>query len=313
MNGFAIETDGLTRAFGDLRAVDDLTLQVPAGSIFGFLGPNGAGKTTTIRLLLGLLAPTSGSATVLGHDSRTASAAIRERSGALLEYSGLYERLSAADNLEFYGRVWHLPRAERAARIQELLAHFGLWERRREFVRTWSRGMKQKLALARTLLHRPALVFLDEPTAGLDPLAAAGLRADLAALAGREGVTVFLTTHNLAEAEKLCAQVGIIRAGRLVAVGPLEQLRQQSGTPHLDIIGRNLTEQIAAALRGMPGVVSAALRDGRLTVALERDASTAPLIQRVLAAGGEVEEARKAVASIEDVFLTLMHEEEPPQ
>jgi len=293
--------------------VDNLTIQVSAGSIFGFLGPNGAGKTTTIRLLLGLLAPTSGSATVLGHDTRSAAPAIRERTGALLEFSGLYERLTAADNLEFYGRVWHLPRAARAARIQELLTHFGLWERRREFVRTWSRGMKQKLALARTLLHRPTLVFLDEPTAGLDPIAAAGLRTDLAALAGREGVTVFLTTHNLTEAEKLCAQVGIIRAGRLVAVGPLEQLRARSSTPRIEIVGRNLTEQVAAALRGMPGVLGTALHDGRLTVELERDASTAPLIQRVLAAGGEVEEARKAVASIEEVFLTLMHEAEPPK
>ena len=293
--------------------MDNLTIQVSAGSIFGFLGPNGAGKTTTIRLLLGLLAPTSGSATVLGHDTRSAAPAIRERTGALLEFSGLYERLTAADNLEFYGRVWHLPRAARAARIQELLTHFGLWERRREFVRTWSRGMKQKLALARTLLHRPTLVFLDEPTAGLDPIAAAGLRTDLAALAGREGVTVFLTTHNLTEAEKLCAQVGIIRAGRLVAVGPLEQLRARSSTPRIEIVGRNLTEQVAAALRGMPGVLGTALHDGRLTVELERDASTAPLIQRVLAAGGEVEEARKAVASIEEVFLTLMHEAEPPK
>ena len=168
-----------------------------------------------IRLLLGLIEPTAGSAVVLGHDTRTDAGAVRARTGALLEHTGLYERLSAYDNLDYYGRIWHLPAADRKARVQELLTRLGLWERREEPVVQWSRGMKQKLAVARVLLHRPALVFLDEPTAGLDPVAAAALRHDLDGLAEREGVTVFLTTHNLAEAEQLGDQVGVIRAGRL--------------------------------------------------------------------------------------------------
>ena len=203
MPEFAIQTHALTRDFGAVRAVDSLTLEVPTCIIFGYLGPNGSGKTTTIRLLLGLLEPTSGKAEVLGFDTRTQAEAIRVRSGALLEFAGLYERMSAQDNLDLYGRIYRMPAPARQARIKELLTHLDLWERRRDQVSTWSRGMKQKLAVARALFHHPPLVFLDEPTAGFDPIAAAALREDLASLVAREGVTVFLNTHNLSEAEKL--------------------------------------------------------------------------------------------------------------
>ena len=176
MSEIAICTENLTCDFDTVRAVDCLSLKVPQGIVFGFLGPNGAGKTTMIRLLLGLLEPTDGWAEALGFDTRTQTGAIRERAGALLEHHGLYERLSAEDNLEFYGRINRVPKAERQARIKELLTDLGPWERRKERVGTWSRGMKQKLAVARALLHRPPLIFLDEPTAGLDPIAAAALR-----------------------------------------------------------------------------------------------------------------------------------------
>jgi ABC-2 type transport system ATP-binding protein len=202
MSDYAIQTERLTRDFGAVRAVDNMTLGVPVGIIFGFLGANGAGKTTTIHLLLSLIEPTSGGARTLGYDTRQHGQAIRERAGALLEFNGLYERLNAVDNLDFYGRVWHMSKADRQARIQELLTHFDLWDRRSEPVAGWSRGMKQKLAIARVLFHHPKLIFLDEPTAGLDPVAAASLRDDLAELAQREGVTVFLNTHNLDEASR---------------------------------------------------------------------------------------------------------------
>ncbi|HEX6047944.1 MAG TPA: ABC transporter ATP-binding protein, partial [Gemmatimonadaceae bacterium] len=184
-NDFAIRADGLTRDFGAVRALDSLTLDVPKGVVFGFLGPNGAGKTTAIRAFLGLIDPTAGRAEVLGFDTKRDGTAIRTRCGALLEHPGLYERLSAADNLEFYARAWHTPRRERRERIRELLTRFGLWDRRDDMVGTWSRGMKQKLGVARAVLHRPALVFLDEPTSGHDPVATAGLREDLAALAAQ--------------------------------------------------------------------------------------------------------------------------------
>jgi len=309
MSDIAIRTEDLTRNFSSLCAVDGLSLEVPAGTIFGFLGPNGAGKTTTIRLLLGLLEPTRGRAEVLGLDTRTQAEAIRERTGALLEHHGLYERLSAEDNLEFYGRIWHLPAGERRTRIQDLLTHLGLWERRKETVGSWSRGMKQKLAVARALLPRPQLIFLDEPTAGLDPVAAASLREDLAALATREGVTVFLTTHNLAEAEKLCGQVAVIRQGKLLAVGHPDQLRSKGSAPKVEIVGRGFNEETLARLRSRPEVAEADLRNGHLQIELRGDTDVAPLVRLLVNAGVQVEEVHKGKASLEEVFLTLMKEE----
>jgi ABC-2 type transport system ATP-binding protein len=303
-----IRTEGLTRTFGGVRAVDGLDLEIPAGTVFGFLGPNGAGKTTTIRLLLGLLEPTAGRATVLGFDTRSDAGRIREKSGALLEHHGLYERLSAEQNLEFYARVWRLDGAARAGRIRTLLQPLGLWERRGEPVSRWSRGMKQKLAVARALLHEPSLLFLDEPTAGLDPVAAATLRDELGTLVQREGVTVFLTTHNLAEAERLCGRVAVIKQGRLLATGHPDQLKARSAT-RAEISGRGLDDSTLTLLRGRPGVVRADLQNGRLVLELAEPAETAPLVALIVQNGGLVEEVRKDKGSLEDVFLTLMEEE----
>jgi ABC-2 type transport system ATP-binding protein len=309
MSEYAIETHGLQRNFKTVRAVDDLTLSIQAGSIFGFLGPNGAGKTTTIRLLLGLLEPSAGEARVLGYDIRAQVTEIRQLCGALLEHHGLYERMSAADNLEFYSRIWHISRPERLQRQKSLLENLGLWERRNEIVAEWSRGMKQKLAVARVLFHRPRLVFLDEPTAGLDPMAAVSLREDLGRLAAQEGVTVFLTTHNLAEAEKLCHQVGVIRQGRLIALGSPEALRNRSGSQRVEVRGSVFSERILSELNARPEVKSASLQNGTLRLELTTEASVAPLVSLLVASGAQVEEVRRDTASLEDVFLTLMEEE----
>jgi len=306
----AIRTFQLTRDFGNVRAVDALTLEVPSGIIFGFLGANGAGKTTSINLLLGLLEPTAGRAEVLGFDTRRQGSAIRERTGALLEYSGLYERLSAEDNLDFYGRVWHLSTAERQERIKQLLTHVGLYERRHERVGTWSRGMKQKLAITRVLLHRPALIFLDEPTAGLDPLAAAALRDDLEGLVAREGVTVFLTTHNLPEAERLCQQVGVIRSGKLLSVGSPDVLRRQTGRPQAEVSGDGFTPQVLAMLHERRDISGAQAEHGHLTIELaDQRVSLAPIVAALVGAGVQIEEVRRGQASLEEVFLTLMDED----
>ncbi len=310
MTEAAIRTTNLTRDFAAVRAVDALTLEVPPGIIFGFLGANGAGKTTTINLLLGLLEPTAGQAQVLGFDTRTQGSAIRERTGALLEFSGLYERLTAEDNLDFYGRVWRLSAAERQARIKELLTHVGLYDRRKERVGTWSRGMKQKLAIARVLLHRPTLIFLDEPTAGLDPLAAAALRDDLEKLVASEGVTVFLNTHNLPEAERLCQQVGVIRTGKLLAVGSPDILRQQTGRPEAEIFGDGFTPETLAALRARRDIASAEAQNGRLTLELaNQQVRMAPIVAALVEAGAQIEEVRRGQASLEEVFLSLMEED----
>jgi ABC-2 type transport system ATP-binding protein len=309
MTETAIRIENLTRDFETVRAVDGLSLEVPSGIIFGFLGPNGAGKTTTINLLLGLLEPTSGRAEVLGFDTRTQADEVRTRTGALLEHPGVYEQLTAEDNLEFYGRVWQMPSDERQARIQELLTHMGVWERRKERAGTWSKGMKQKLALARAMLHRPSLIFLDEPTAGLDVQAAVAVRDDLAALATREGVTVFLTTHNMTEAEKLCSQVAVIREGKLLAIGHPDQLRARAGGPRVEIVGRGFNESALALLRARPEVTAAVVRNQHLEIDLHGEADSAPLISLLVGAGVQVEEVHRGKASLEEVFLTLMEEE----
>ena len=309
MTETAICIENLTRDFGTLRAVDNLSLEVRAGIIFGFLGPNGAGKTTTINLLLGLLEPTSGRAEVLGLDTQTQGDEVRTRTGALLEHPGLYEQLSAEDNLEFYGRIWRMPATERQDRIKELLTHMGVWERRKERVGTWSKGMKQKLALARAMLHRPPLIFLDEPTAGLDVVAAVTVRDDLEALAAREGVTVFLTTHNMAEAEMLCSQVAVIREGELMAIGHPDELRARAGGPHLEILGRGFDDNVLNLLRAHPDVVAAEVQNEHLTINLREGMDAAPLVSLVVSAGVQVEEVNRGKASLEEVFLTLMEEE----
>ena len=304
----AIRTENLTRDFGKVRALDGLSLEAPAGTIFGFLGPNGAGKTTTIRLLLGLLEPTSGRAEVLGYDVQTQGDEVRARTGALLEHAGIYEQLSAEDNLGFYARVWRLSVSEREARIKELLTDMDLWDRRKEPAGKWSRGMRQKLALARALLHRPQLALLDEPTAGLDVVAAVSVREQLLSLARREGVTVFLTTHNMAEAEKLCDQVAVIRQGRLVAVGALDELRGRSRGPRLEVTGRGFGPAALDQLRARPEVLAAEVRGNHLEIDLRGEAEAAPLVSLLVGAGAEVEGVKRAQASLEDVFLTLVNE-----
>jgi ABC-2 type transport system ATP-binding protein len=307
-----IHTQALTRTFGAVRAVDQLSLDVPQGIVFGFLGPNGSGKTTTIRLLLGLLEPIEGHATVLGYDTRTQAGEIRQRTGALLEQTGLYERLSAEDNLEFYGRIAHMSAPNRQARIKELLGGLGLWDRRKEPIGSWSRGMKQKVAVARVLLHHPALIFLDEPTAGLDPVAAAALRDDLTRLVQSEGVTVFLTTHNLSEAERLCQRVAVIRAGKLLAEGRPADLRASGsgGLMHVEVYGRGFNEDIASQLKARAEVVTLKQQSDRIELDVRQGADVAPLVSLMVGAGVLVEEVRKGKPSLEDAFLDLMEDDE---
>jgi len=306
----AIEVHDLTRDYDGLRAVDRISFEVNASSIFGFLGPNGAGKTTTLHMLLGLLEPTAGQAKVLGYDCSTQADQVRTHTGALLEHAGVYEQLTAYDNLEFYGRVYRMPAEQREQRIRELLSDMELWSRRTDKVSNWSKGMKQKLALARAVLHHPQLVFLDEPTAGLDVVSANAVRDDLEHMAQRDGVTVFLTTHNMTEAERLCQQVAVIREGKLVAIGHPDELRARSGGPRLEIVGRGFTPQVLQALRARPEVAAAQAHNSHLSVDLNGDVDTSPLIELAVGAGVRVHEVRRGKASLEEVFMTLMQEEE---
>lgn len=308
MSYYAIRAQSLSRSFGNIRAVDQVNFEVDTGSVFGFLGPNGSGKTTTIRLLLGLLEPTSGHSEVLGWDPIKDGQLVRENCGALLEHTGLYERLTAMDNLDFYGRVWHMTKDDCTKRIQSLLEKVGLWDRKDEIVKGWSRGMKQKLAVARAMMHQPKVLFLDEPTAGLDPVASAALRDDLSNLVQHEGVTVFLTTHNLNEAEKLCQRVAVIREGKLMMVGSPDELKLKNGAGFVEIVGSGFTSEILAELRSMPLVDSVIQKDQHIRVELKEGMESTTLIPLLVSRGVEIEEVRKGKASLEDVFLTMMEE-----
>ena len=308
----AIIIENLSRSFGPVKALNRLTLHVERGTVFGFLGPNGYGKTTTIRLMLGLLDADEGRAEILGLDTRQHAQEIRSRCGALLEHHGLYERLSAAENLDYYGRIWHLDKSSREARTRELLEPLGLYDRRDEPIGRWSRGMKQKLAVARTLMHRPELVFLDEPTAGLDPVASAALREDLEALAAREGVTIFLTTHNLAEAEKLCTQVGVLNRGQLLAAGSPGDLRTQRSEPRIYISGRFSPEAVEK-LQNLPLVTRIEQKNGQLVVDLTDMSRSHELVTELVQLGSQIDEIHKEKADLEQVFLSLVEEEKAGQ
>jgi ABC-2 type transport system ATP-binding protein len=191
-------------------------------------------------------------------------------------------------------------------RIEEVLRRFELWERRHDRVWRWSRGMKQRLAIARALLHRPPLVFLDEPTAGLDPAAAAALRAQIAELVAADGTTVFLTTHNLAEAEQLCARLAILDRGRLLAIGAPAELRARLSTPRVEVVGRNFSAEVLPLLRARPEVADAQVSPDGLRIELRADAGVAPLIALLVSEGGEIEEVRKPAATLEEVYLSFM-------
>ncbi len=309
MSSYAIQTQLLTRDFGQIRALDQVGLEVDSGSLFGFLGPNGSGKTTMIRLLLGLLEPTDGKSSVLGFDSLHQGDSVRENCGALLEHTGLYERLTAYENLEFYARVFRLPKSTCKTRIQSLLSDIDLWDRKDEIVKGWSRGMKQKLAVARTMLHQPKVIFLDEPTAGLDPIAASAFREDLQTLVRQSGVTVFLTTHNLSEAEKLCDRVGVIREGKLLAVGSPDELRMRNGSPYVEVVGSGFTPEVIQALEHHPQITSVQPRDQHVRINYEDGFASSSLVPLLVQQGINIDEIRKGKSSLEDVFLTLMEEE----
>jgi ABC-2 type transport system ATP-binding protein len=301
----AIVLNKLTKDFETVRALDNLSLEIPEGTVFGFLGPNGAGKTTTIRLMLGLMDPTSGYVEVLGYKIQNETDRVRVQTGALLEHSGIYEQMSAEDNLEFYGRAFRMPVAERRTRIRESLTHLGLWDRRKDRAGSWSRGMKQKLALARALLHRPRLLLLDEPTAGLDVRAAVAIREDLESLASREHVTIFLTTHNMTDVEKLCQQVAIISGGRLVAHGTPDELQAMVGSPRVEITGRGFTNTAIELLSAHPNVCRVIRQNNHLAIDLVAETDVAALVSCLVDAGVHVEEVRRGQPGLEEAFLAL--------
>jgi ABC-2 type transport system ATP-binding protein len=229
-----IHVQSLVKAFGDVTAVDGISFDVRAGEIFAFLGPNGAGKTTTIQMLTTLLRPTSGTIALDGLDPATKPLDVRRRFGIVFQDPSLDSELTAFENMDLHGVLYQVPPRTRAPRIQTLLTLFELWDRRDAQVKTFSGGMKRRLEIARGLLHTPKILFLDEPTLGLDPQSRNQLWTHVRHLNETEGVTVFLTTHYMDEAEKVAARIGVIDHGRIVAQGTPQELKQQTSTESLE-------------------------------------------------------------------------------
>jgi ABC-2 type transport system ATP-binding protein len=300
-----IETTDLTKSFGSNLAVDRLNLGVQRGEIFAFLGPNGAGKTTTVRMLTCLIAPTAGRAIVAGHEVGRESDAIRATTGILTESPGLYEKLNAAQNLDYFARLYGLPAAERDQQVKRYLSMLGLWERRAEPVAGFSKGMKQKLAIARALLHEPQVVFLDEPTSGLDPEAAKIVRDFIAELKS-EGRTIFLCTHNLDEADRLADHIGVMKQ-RLIQVGTAQNLRRGLYGRHIVVRLRAMDDKYLAVLGALAFAKDVRHEDNCLMCALEDPDSMTPLVVRALVeAGAEIQSVTEEQHSLEDVYLSLV-------
>jgi len=314
-----IETEGLTKIFPGagkgpagkttaVTAVDNLTLSVEEGEVFGFLGPNGAGKTTTVRMLCALIGPTSGQARVNGFTIGRDDQSIRQSVGILTETPGMYDRLSAEKNLVIFGRLYGVK--DPLGQAHKYLKLFGLWERRLDPAGSFSKGMRQKLAIARALLHEPRVLFLDEPTSGLDPEAARLVRDAIEQLRG-EGRTIFLTTHNLAEADRLCDRIAIFKT-RLVTVDTPANLRQRLYGRQVVFHLRHLDPAWVEAVRAQPFVKEAQAVDGRLLVRLDDPETHNPvLLRQLLAAGADVQFVGELRRSLEDIYLKLVGDDVP--
>ncbi len=302
----AIAADGLIRSFGTVRAVDGVSFEVGEGEVFGLLGPNGAGKTTLIRLLAGVLTPDAGSARVLGLDPTIDGSAVRSRCGVLTETPAVYERLTARQNLSFAADVFGVPVPDVGARVGDLLARFSLQDRADEPVAGFSKGMKQRLALARALIHDPELLFLDEPTAGLDPVASRQVH-DLVGTLRDGGRTVVLCTHHLVEAEALCDRVGVLAKGKLIALGTVRELsdRLLAASPVVLSFLGPVADAVAAAVGAVPGVAVTEREERRLLLAAADDGAAADAIGAAVRAGGRVVSAGRREHTLEEVYFAL--------
>jgi len=298
----AIELEQLGKRFGAFTALSGVTLQVQEGEVFGLLGPNGAGKTTLTRILCGLIAPTDGSARVLGFDVASSGEALRSAVGLLTEQPGLYDRLSGWENLMYFAGLYSVPRAAAVERLERYLRLFGLWERRLERAGTYSKGMRQKLAIARALLHAPRVIFLDEPTSGLDPQAARAVRDAVAELA-REGRTIVLCSHNLDEVERLCENVAVLKRS-VLALAKVAELRR--GRAQVDIALQADAAPLCEQAMRVPGVAKALPTGSTLTVQLDDPAAIPELVAALVQAGARICAVVPQSRALEDVYLELL-------
>ena len=298
-----IKTDNLTKQFNQTTAVDQLTLEIQEGEVFGFLGPNGAGKTTTVRMLTSLIAPTNGSAIINGYQIGQEDISIRRSVGILTESPGMYDNLSAQFNLEIYAHLYEVKDVK--GQVEKYLRMLGLWDRREDEAGTFSKGMKQKLAIARALLHEPKILFLDEPTSGLDPEAARLVRDFIAEL-GTSGRTIVLCTHNLNEADHLCHRIGVFKT-RLLVVDTPDHLRTQLYGRRVVFHLKHADDEMTSAISSLPHIQECSLVDNRIVVRLEDPETQNPDIIRLLVGlGAEIQFVGEIRHSLEDVYLQLV-------
>ncbi len=297
----AIVIENLEKIFPpDIHAVDQIRLQIAQGEVFGFLGPNGAGKTTMVKLLNGMLEPTAGSASIMGLDPLKDTTGIHAISGVLTEHAMMYDQMSAVENLQFFGEVFGLRKDETTKRALALLQTLQLYEAKDQKLATYSTGMRQRLSLARALIHQPKILFLDEPTSGLDPESAMAVNQLIQQLAN-QGVTIFLCTHQLRYAQELCTNYGLISQGKLLATGTLEQLRKQ--------VYDGYTVRLKSSW--LPDTLHyTKIADDEIEFQLEHEEDIAAIIRDIVMHGGNITHVSSRKMSLEEIYFALMKEAE---
>lgn len=306
----AISLERVSKTFKGRQVLRDVSLKVEPGDIFGYLGPNGAGKTTTIRIVLGLLPATSGEATVMGEPVSTDGT--RKRLGFVLETDGLYDNMTARDNIGFFMRIYGEPAS--SGTIERALNMAGLAERAGDKVGTFSKGMRQRLVLARAMVHNPEILILDEPTAGVDPSGQIEVREIILDLARRERKTIFLSSHNLDEVQRICNRIALISQGALRLSGELSRLQREMGGGEVEIetvepIGKEVLDQ----LKGLPEVKIRSQQDSTVVLSLGRDAAVPDIVGFLTARQVRIEQVKRREASLEKIYTTILKEAEAPQ
>jgi ABC-2 type transport system ATP-binding protein len=298
-----IKIENLTKNYGKLTAVDNISLQIEEGEVFGLLGPNGAGKTTTIRVLCCLISKTSGTATLndLSIDNNKDKLEIRKMIGFLPDNVGLYESMTAYKNLDFYAKLYQVPKNKRKERIEYYLKMLDLWEKKDVVVGTFSKGMKQKLAIVRTLVHEPKFLFMDEPTASLDPEATKMVRDFILELK-KEKRTIFLNTHMLDEAERICDRVGILNT-HLLAIGSPDELRHTLWGKKSVVVVDAVTDNILKSIKSL-GFEKIEVDNNKITIDVNNPhKDNSPITRAILDAGGQIQTISELVPSLEDIYL----------
>lgn len=304
-NGKAIEVSGIVKKYGSLTAVDNVSFDVAEGEIFGFLGPNGAGKTTLIRMLTTLLKPTRGSARVGNHDVAKEPEKVRREIGVVPQAMTSDLDLTGYENIDIYGRFYGISKRDRKERVKSLLEMVGLSSRANDLVAAYSGGMRRRLEIARTLVHRPKILFLDEPTIGLDPQSRRAVWEFLRSLIQDNSMTVFLTTHYMEEAEALCHRIAIIDSGKIIALGTTEELKAQiPGNDIISLAVENISERIVERIKSLEFVHKVNIEEDGIRVYVDSGARNLPvLIDEVKSFGGKIGSATLHERTLEDVFI----------